>query len=93
MIRVVQLSRYVAQHRCLKEGYGWWRHAQVSVSVAEAAPIMSMALSPDGAHILVNLASHTIHLWPLAPLLRQLDALHAGHVAPGQHCHQPTLHT
>ena len=56
----------------------------MSVSVVEAAPIMSMALSPDGQHLLVNLASHAIHLWPLAPLLRQLDGLHAGHLAPGQ---------
>ncbi|CAK0785253.1 hypothetical protein CVIRNUC_008459 [Coccomyxa viridis] len=51
----------------------------VAVTVVESAPIMSMALSPDNSFILVNLASHTIHLWPVEPLLRQLDALHSGH--------------
>ena len=64
----------------------WGCRAQVSVSVVEAAPIMSMALSPDNSHILVNLASHTIHLWPLEPLLRHLDALHTGQLAPGARC-------
>lgn len=60
----------------------------MAVSVMESAPIMSMALSPDNAYILVNLASHTIHLWPLEPMLRQLDAMHRGQIAPGQsHLH------
>ena len=51
--------------------------------MVESAPIMSMALSPDNSFILVNLASHTIHLWPVEPLLRQLDALHSGHTMSG----------
>ena len=57
--------------------------AQVAVTVVESAPIMSMALSPDNSFILVNLASHTIHLWPVEPLLRQLDALHSGQPISG----------
>ncbi len=57
--------------------------AQVAVTVVESAPIMSMALSPDNSFILVNLASHTIHLWPVEPLLRQLDALHSGQPLSG----------
>ncbi len=56
---------------------------QVAVTVVESAPIMSMALSPDNSFILVNLASHTIHLWPVEPLLRQLDALHSGQPLSG----------
>ena len=51
--------------------------------MTESAPIMSMALSPDNSFILVNLASHTIHLWPVEPLLRLLDAKLSGHPAPG----------
>ena len=51
--------------------------------MVESAPIMSMALSPDNSFILVNLASHTIHLWPVEPLLRQLDALHSGQPLSG----------
>lgn len=58
--------------------------AQVAVTVVESAPIMSMALSPDNSFILVNLASHTIHLWPVEPLLRQLDALHSGQTISGR---------
>lgn len=57
--------------------------AQLHVSVMESAPIMSMALSPDNSFILVNLASHTIHLWPMEPMLRQLNALHSGQISPG----------
>lgn len=57
--------------------------AQLHVSVMESAPIMSMALSPDNSFILVNLASHTIHLWPMEPLLCQLNALHSGQISPG----------
>lgn len=53
--------------------------------MTESAPIMSMALSPDNSFILVNLASHTIHLWPVEPLLRLLDANLNGHPAPGVH--------
>ena len=53
--------------------------------MTESAPIMSMALSPDNSFILVNLASHTIHLWPVEPLLRLLDAKLNGHPAPGVH--------
>ena len=52
--------------------------------MTESAPIMSMALSPDNSFILVNLASHTIHLWPVEPLLRLLDAKLSGHPAPGK---------
>jgi hypothetical protein len=55
----------------------------MAVSVVESAPIMSMALSPDNAYILVNLASHTIHLWPLESMLRQLEAMHRGRIPPG----------
>ena len=58
-------------------------HTQVAVTVVESAPIMSMALSPDNSFILVNLASHTIHLWPVEPLLRQLDAMHSGQPISG----------
>ena len=59
--------------------------AQMAVSVSESVAIMSMALSPDNAWILVNLSSHTIHLWPMEPMLRQLDALHSGQISPGVH--------
>ena len=64
----------------------------MAVSVMETAPIMSMALSPDNAYILVNLASHTIHLWPLEPMLRQLDALHSGQISPGAHLRPHCMH-
>ncbi|EIE21969.1 WD40 repeat-like protein [Coccomyxa subellipsoidea C-169] len=57
---------------------------EMAVSVSESVAIMSMALSPDNAWILVNLSSHTIHLWPMEPMLRQLDALHSGQISPDE---------
>ena len=44
------------------------------VTVYEDAPITSIAMSPDGRHLLANLSSHIIHLWALQPFLDRLAA-------------------
>ena len=47
---------------------------RAQVTVYEDAPITSIALSPDGRHLLANLSSHIIHLWALQPFLDRLAA-------------------
>ena len=60
---------------------------RAQVTVYEEAPITSIALSPDGRHLLANLSSHIIHLWALQPFLDRLAAQAAnptGALAPAR---------
>lgn len=38
------------------------------VAICESSPVMSVSTSTDGKHLLANLSSHVIHLWPLGDL-------------------------
>ncbi|KAK9832688.1 hypothetical protein WJX81_000101 [Elliptochloris bilobata] len=48
------------------------RDPREQVTVYESSPVTSIALSPDGRHLLANLSSHIIHLWALQPFLDRL---------------------
>lgn len=59
---------------------------QQAYTLTEGPAITSLAVSPDGAYLIAHLVSHTLQLWPLAPVLQRLDAAPAiNAVAPGLH--------
>ena len=43
-------------------------------TLTEGPAITSLAVSPDGAHLIAHLVSHTLQLWPLSTVLQRLDA-------------------
>ncbi|KAK9813826.1 hypothetical protein WJX73_000377 [Symbiochloris irregularis] len=54
-------------------------------TLTEGPAITSLAVSPDGAYLIAHLVSHTLQLWPLAPVLQRLDAAPAiNAVAPDE---------
>jgi len=55
----------------------------VSMQINRDEPMTSLALCPDGSQLLVNLASHTINLWSMANLKRQLGKAGGGGAAGG----------